>query len=187
MSNALIDLARGLLTRLGLRKVVFGKVGSGCVYQSADSRFAHPAGIELGDNVHIGSGADFDGVGGIVIGDGTIFAPNVMVISRTHNFDRNLAALPFDNVMLTAPVRIGRYAWIGTRSIILPGVTIGEGAVVGAGAVVPKDVPDCAIVVGNPARVVRYRDRDTFDRLLREPQPPFVYLKFGHGKVFRER
>ena len=120
------------------------------------------------------------------MGDGCILAPEVMVFSRSHNFDHDAQALPFDNVVLVAPVHIGRYVWIGTRAIILPGVSIGDGAVVGAGAVVSKDVPSCAVVVGNPARVVRFRDRDQFEALANEPDS-FVYRRFGHSKVFRER
>jgi len=66
--------------------------------------------------------------------------------------------------------------------IILPGVTIGRGAVVGAGAVVSKDIPDYAVAVGNPAKVVKFRDRERFETLLQE-QEPFVYNKFGHKKA----
>ena len=62
----------------------------------------------------------------------------------------------------TKPIKIGNDVWIGVNVTILPGVTIGENAVVGAGAVVTKDVPDNAVVVGNPARVIRYLDADKF-------------------------
>lgn len=63
-----------------------------------------------------------------------------------------------------SPISIGDYAWIATNSIILPGVTIGKGAVVGAGAVVREDIPDYAIVTGNPAKIVENRNRtDTLD------------------------
>jgi maltose O-acetyltransferase len=158
--------------------------GAGCVYQSLSSTFLSADKISMAANVNIGPDAMLDAAGGIVLGEGTILAPEVKIFSRSHNFDNDLQALPFDNVVLVAPVWIGRYVWIGTRAIVLPGVTIGDGAVVGAGAVVSKDVPSCAVVVGNPARVVRFRDKEQFEALARESSS-FVYEKFGHGKVLR--
>ena len=69
----------------------------------------------------------------------------------------------YDRYVITCkPVHIKRNVWIGVNVTILPGVTIGENAVVGAGAVVTKDVPDNAVVVGNPARVIRYLNADKF-------------------------
>ena len=67
--------------------------------------------------------------------------------------------------MKAAPVTIGRNVWIGTRAIILPGVTIGDHSVIGAGAVVSRDVPDRAVVVGSPARIVsRFECADNWKR-----------------------
>lgn len=168
------------------KSINFLNLGAGCKFRYLTSNFSNPEKISMGINVHIGSGATLDGAGGISLGDGTILAPDVKIFSRSHNFDQDVQALPFDNIMLIAPVTIGRYVWIGTSVIILPGVTIGDGAVIGAGAVVAKDVPSCAVVVGNPARVVRYRDREQFARLLNEPTS-FVYKKFGHSKVLRPK
>lgn len=180
------SVLRSFLVRIKYRSIRFSSLGSGCVYQSLTSNFSNTDKISMGVNVHIGPGAMLDGAGGIFLGDGSILAPEVKVFSRSHNFDQDVQALPFDNVMLVAPVQIGRYVWIGTRAIVLPGVSIGDGAVVGAGAVVSKDVPSCAVVVGNPARVVRFRDRDQFETLAKE-STSFVYQKFGHGKVFRAK
>lgn len=160
--------------------------GRGCIYRELSSNFSYPEKISFGKNVHVGPGAMFDGAGEISIDDGTIFAPNVKVFSRSHNFDQDLQALPFDNVVLISPVIIGRYVWIGANAIILPGVHIGDGAVIGAGAVVARDVPSCGIAVGNPAKVVRFRDSGRFDELARE-EGAFVYEKFGHGKVLRNK
>ena len=63
-------------------------------------------------------------------------------------------------VITCKPVRIKRNVWIGANATILPGVTIGENAVVGAGSVVTKDVPDNAVVAGNPARLIRFLDAE---------------------------
>jgi maltose O-acetyltransferase len=180
------SILRGLLVKMKYRSIRFSSLGAGCVYQSLTSNFSTANKISMGANVHIGPGAVLDGAGGITVGDGCILAPEVKIFSRSHNFDDDVQALPFDNVMLVAPVHIGRYVWIGTRAIVLPGVSIGEGAVIGAGAVVSKNIPSYAVAVGNPARVVRFRDRARFEALLREAAP-FVYQKFGHGKVFREK
>lgn len=179
-------ILRTLLIWIKYRSIRFASMGPGCFYKSMTSNFSNTDKISIGSNVHIGPGAMLDGAGGIVLGDGCILAPEVKIYSRSHNFDQNVQALPFDNVMLVAPVHIGRYVWIGTRAIVLPGVNIGDGAVIGAGAVVSKDVPSCSVVVGNPARVVRYRDRDRFEALAQEPNA-FVYQKFGHAKIFRAR
>lgn len=180
------SIFRRILIWKKYRSIRFSNVGPGCFYKSLSSTFLSADKISMGFNVNIGPRALLDAVGGIRLGDGCILAPEVMVFSRSHNFDQDVQALPFDNVVLVAPVNIGRYVWIGTRAIILPGVTIGDGAVIGAGAVVAKDVPSCAVAVGNPARVVRFRNRGRFEELAQEPSS-FVFQKFGHGKKLRAK
>ncbi|MCO6462364.1 MAG: hypothetical protein J5I59_13255 [Saprospiraceae bacterium] len=119
------------------KKLKFKSVGKNSNFKSIRSNFLVPSNIEIGKNVNIGPGADFDGTGGIEIGEGVIFAPGVIIYSRTHNFNSpDLAAIPFDNIFLTSKVTIKPYVWVGRNVIILPGVTIGTGAIIGAGAVV---------------------------------------------------
>lgn len=166
--------------------MVFGSVGSGCVYKALSSKFSNSEKIFLARNVHIGPGADFDGAGGIEIGVGSIFAPGVVIFSRSHNFDENVQALPFDNVVLVAPVNVGSYVWVGARAIILPGVSIGDGAVIGAAAVISRDVPAGAVVVGNPGKIVRFRNQELFNQL-KSQKNSFVYQKFGHAKIQRKK
>lgn len=106
--------------------------------------------INLGKNVFINSGCRFQDQGGIFIGDGVLVGHNVIIATLNHGFKpENRADL------IPAPVRIGNKAWIGSGSIILPGITIGENAVVAAGSVVAKDVPANTVVAGNPARILR--------------------------------
>lgn len=176
-----------LIKKIIYRNIKFKSIGSNCQYKSLRSNFSYSENISLGNYVNIGPGADFDASGGIEIGSGVIFAPGVIIYSRTHNFNSpDLAAIPFDNVFLTAKVTIKPYVWVGRNVIILPGVTIGKGAVIGAGAVVAKDIPDYGIAVGNPARVIKYRSNiDIFEKLLHEPTP-FVYEKLGRKKINRE-
>ncbi len=80
-----------------------------------------------------------------------------------NTFGVNLAKIPFAPYK---PTKIGNDVWIGNRAIVLQGVTVGDGAVIGAGSVVTKDVPPYAIVAGNPARLIRYRfDEETVEKL----------------------
>ncbi len=93
--------------------------------------------------------------GGITIEDGAQIAANVQLISNNHD--------PYNLSVLTCkPVHIGKCAWIGAGATILPGVRVGRHAIVGAAAVVTKDVPDYAVAVGNPAQVIKYLDASRF-------------------------
>ena len=179
-------LLHSALVYFKYKSINFSSVGKGCQYKSLKSVFLYAENIILGNNVHIGPEANFDGAGGIKIGNGVIFAPKVTIYSRTHNFNYNLSALAFDNIMICAEVKIGDYVWIGANVIILPGVSIGNGAIIGAGAVVAKDIPDYAVAVGNPAKVIKFRNKEEYDKLSNDEEP-FVYEKLGHGKVFRKK
>ena len=107
--------------------------------------------------------------GGVTIDDGCIFAHDVQVLTRNHNYDSNdLEFIPYDQKYIEKPVVIGEYCWIGARVTILPGVKIGKGVVVAACSVITKDIPDYAVVGGNPARIIKYRNKEKFDELLRE-------------------
>ena len=108
-------------------------------------RLYNPSGIEIGKDTIIGEDAILDGRGKIVIGNHVAFATGVMVYNSQHDIrDPQFAAV-------TKVVHIDDYVFIGPRAIILPGVHIGKGAVVGAGAVVTKDVPAGVVVGGVPA------------------------------------
>lgn len=96
------------------------------------------------------------GRGGITIEDGVQIAANTQLISNNHD--------PYDLSVLTCkPVRIKHDAWIGAGATILPGVCVGAHAIVGAASVVTHDVPDYAVVVGNPARVIKMLDAERFE------------------------
>ncbi|HBK28739.1 MAG TPA: acetyltransferase [Parabacteroides sp.] len=115
---------------------------------------------QIGGGIFIGSGSGL-GVNGSVhgplrIGENVMMGPDVTILSQTHNIERTDIPMGKQG-MREAEVIIGNDVWIGMRSIIMPGVKIGDGAVIGAGAVVTKDVPDYAIVGGVPARIIKYR------------------------------
>ena len=90
---------------------------------------------------------------GIDIGDYVVLSARVMLIDAA--LDPDTFADPARREYADGPIRIGRGTWIGAGAIILPGVTIGERSIVGAGSVVTKDVPPLSIVAGNPARLIR--------------------------------
>ena len=121
------------------------------------SRIAPPLQVIRGNKVKIGKNVSIMynwvcmSTGGLVIEDNVMIAANCSIATNNHDFN--------DRVILTCkPVHIKRNAWLGIGSIILPGVTIGENAVVAAGAVVSKDVPDNAVVGGVPAKIIKMLD-----------------------------
>lgn len=106
--------------------------------------------ISIGKNVFINHACSFLDMGGITIEDDVLIGPKVNLITENHPLD------PGDrNALITKPIIIKRNAWIGAGATILPGVTIGENAVVAAGAVVSKDVPANVVVGGIPAKIIR--------------------------------
>ena len=107
--------------------------------------------VHIGKRVIIMNGCLMMSAGGITIEDDAQIAANVQLISNNHDLQNRM-------VITCKPVRICRRAWIGAGTTILPGVTVGENSVVGAGSVVTRDVEPNTIVAGNPARVIRRID-----------------------------
>lgn len=106
--------------------------------------------ITIGKDVFINSGCRFQDQGGITIGDGSLIGHNVVLATINHDLT------PINHRKNHyAPIHIGRHAWIGSNATVLPGVTIGDWAVVAAGAVVTKDVPPYTVVGGVPARLIK--------------------------------
>lgn len=102
------------------------------------------------------------------------------MMARNHLYDDvDLKSVPYDYRYKNKKVVIGNFCWIGARTTILPGVTIGDGAVIGAGSVVAHDVPKRAVVAGNPAKILKYRDISKFDELVKEGKG---YIKLKKGR-----
>ena len=118
----------------------------------------------VGNDVRIGEGSYIKANGGLKFGNNIQTGPQIFIWTANHNYYAP-EKLPFDDVMISRPVTIEDNVWIGAKSIIVPGVTIGEGAVVAMGAVVTKDVPPCAVVGGNTAKVLKYRDIEVYNKL----------------------
>lgn len=128
---------------LGAGTVIYG----GC-------ELRHPRGIRIGAGTSIGHDCVLDGRLGLEIGDAVNLSSQAMIWTMQHSWkDPDFAAEG-------GRVVIGRHAWLSTRSIVLPGVTVGEGAVVAAGAVVTRDVAPYQVVGGIPAKVIAERPRD---------------------------
>ncbi len=109
--------------------------------------------ITIGKNVFINSGCHFQDQGGIEIGDGCLIGHNVVLATINHDL------YPENNrINHYTPIRLGKSVWVGSNSTILPGVTVGDWAVIAAGAVVTRDVPPLTIVGGVPAKVIRTID-----------------------------
>lgn len=114
----------------------------------------------VGDNVLINQNCTFLDLGTITIGNRVLIAPDVKIYTVTHPLIANERCHdfpddPIEIFNIIKPVTIGNDVWIGGGAIILPGVSIGNGAVVGAGSVVTKNVPENAVVAGNPAKIIK--------------------------------
>lgn len=126
----------------------------------------------LTKNTHLGKNVCFNGLtiggrGKVTIGDNFHSGTECMFIVQIHNYD-NGKAIPYDETYITKDIVIENNVWIGSRVIILGGVTIGEGAIIQAGAVVVSDIPKYAIAGGNPAKVFKYRDKEHYEKLKKE-------------------
>ena len=107
-----------------------------------------PKQMSFGKHVFINHSFTAMSIGGIEIGDNVQIGPHVTIVTDNHDLKNRY-------VLRCGTVRIGKNAWIGAEAKIMPGVTIGENAVIAGGAVVTKDVPANAIVGGNPAKLIR--------------------------------
>lgn len=110
--------------------------------------------IDIGDDTNIGNFVNIWAKGGLYIGSRVLIASHVSITTLSHDYTSS--NMRFSKV-ISKSIVIEDDVWIGTHAVILPGVKIGKGAVVGAGAIVTKDVPAMAIVIGNPANIVKYR------------------------------
>lgn len=114
-------------------------------------RVFNPSKIRIGDGTIIGYSVFIDGRNHVIIGNNTDIASEVMIYNEEHDIEDP------DFCAVSAPVVIGDYVFIGPRAIILPGVKIGDGAIVAAGAVVTKNVASSTVVGGVPAKLIKKR------------------------------
>ena len=118
----------------------------------------HPENVSIGSNVFINHHVELSTHSSpIIIGDNVQLAPYVTLMSAMHEYANTDIPMIQQTGFISKPITIEDDVWIGLRAIILPGVTIHKGAVVGAGAVVTKDVPSYAVVGGVPAKLIKFR------------------------------
>lgn len=140
------------------------------VSYGVDLRVNYPC--VFGNNVTVGNHCNFNGIvvlcggGKVSIGDYFHSGSECMIITDNHNYEGEM--IPYDNTYIYKNVKIGDFVWFGNRVLVTGNVTIGEGAIIAAGSVVCKDVPPLAIVGGNPAKVIKYRDKEHYYKLKAE-------------------
>lgn len=127
-------------------------ISKGCVMQ------AKTRPLSMGKNCDIGAHTILSSVGGIILGESVLIAGNCYIGGGRYHTEDLETPIMSQGLYSRGPVMIGDNTWIGASVTILDGVSIGRGCVIGAGSLVTRDVPDYAVAIGSPARVVRYRE-----------------------------
>lgn len=156
--------------REAMLRQMFAEVGEGCYIESPF--YANFGGhhVHLGNNVYTNFNLTLVDDTHIYIGDCTMIGPNVTIATAGHPIEPGLRSR---GLQYNMPVRIGKNCWLGAGVIVMPGVTIGDNTVIGAGSIVTRDIPANVVAVGNPCRVMRpvgERDRQYYFRDRKVPQ-----------------
>lgn len=138
--------------RKALMKEMFAQVGEGCYIEPPLHTNFGGGHTHLGSHVYANFNLTLVDDTHIYIGDYTMFGPNVTIATAGHPILPQLRERAYQ---YNFPVRIGRNCWLGAGVIVLPGITIGDNVVIGAGSVVTKDLPSNVVAVGNPCRILR--------------------------------
>ena len=143
---------------------MFAEVGEGCYVETPF--YANMGGhhVHFGNFVYANYGLTLVDDTHIYVGDQTMFGPHVTLATAGHPIDPQLRA---KGLQYNLPIRIGRNCWLGAGVIVMPGVTIGDNVVIGAGSIVTKDIPSNVVAVGNPCRVLRAvgeHDQEFYDK-----------------------
>jgi acetyltransferase-like isoleucine patch superfamily enzyme len=150
--------------QIGSNTKIYGK---GTIFNSKN--------LKIGSNSRIGDNYFFHSLGGITIGNNTILSRNVTIYSANHNY-LSTELIPYDDTYIEKKVTIGNSVWIGMNVCILPGVTIEDGAIIGMGTIVTKNIKKGEIVVGMGQRVATNRDLEIFEALTKSEK---LYGKYG--------
>ncbi|MBQ8967400.1 sugar O-acetyltransferase [Ruminococcus sp.] len=156
--------------RQELLREMFAEIGEGCyieppLHSNFGGKHCH-----FGKKIYANFNLTLVDDTHIYVGDYTMFAPNVVVASAGHPIDPDLRR---EGLQYNMPVHIGKNCWIGAGVLIMPGVTIGDNVVIGAGSVVTKDIPSNMLAFGNPCRVQRQigeHDREYYFKDRKVPQ-----------------
>lgn len=160
--------------KTALLKKMFAEIGEGCYIETPFHANFGGAHVHFGKNIYANFNLTLVDDTHIYVGDNTMFGPNVTLATAGHPV---LPELREKGYQFNIPIHIGKNCWIGAVSVILPGVTVGDGSVIGAGSVVTKDIPSGVVAVGNPCRVLRKigdRDREYYYKDLRIPPEKII-------------
>jgi len=141
--------------RFGLYKLMFGKLDSFCVVQP-NVYFVYCGRLRCGKNFAVNSNTYINAVGGVEIGNDVLLGPNIVISSGEHQYSNGRVPVTIQPIE-PKKIIIGDGVWIGANAVIMPGVTLAEGTVVGAGSIVTKSTEPYSVVVGVPARKVKVR------------------------------
>lgn len=128
----------------------------GKLYILPNSIISYPYRVTIGYNVFINRGVNITARAEITIGDNALIGPNVVINSGMHNYEKTNILIR-DQGHRIQPICIGNDVWIGACAVIMPGVSIGDGSVIGAGSVVTKSIPPYSVAAGVPAKVIKHR------------------------------
>ena len=138
-----------------MRELFYNQIGENSIVYN-QLTVVRPKNVKIGKNVTVMNGALMMSAGGITLEDNVLIAANVQLISNNHD--------PYDRYVITCkPILIKEGAWVGAGATILPGVTVGKHAIIGANSVVSKDIPDYAVAVGCPVKVIKYLEKEKFE------------------------
>jgi galactoside O-acetyltransferase len=138
--------------KTALLKEMFAELGEDCYIETPFHANWGGRHVHFGSNIYANFNLTLVDDTHIYVGDFTQFGPNVVLATAGHPIDPELRERYYQ---YNAPVRIGRNCWLGANVVVVPGVTIGDNVVVGAGSVVTKDLPSNVVAVGNPCRILR--------------------------------
>ncbi len=160
--------------RTEMLKEMFAEIGEGCYIEPPLHANWGGKHVHFGKNVYANFGLTLVDDTHIYVGDYTMFAPNVVVATAGHPI---LPELREKAYQYNFPVHIGRNCWIGAGALIMPGVTIGDNTVIGAGSVVTRDIPSNCVAYGNPCRVIREIGEHDREYYFRDKKIDFSELK----------
>lgn len=156
--------------RKELLSKMFAEIGEGCYIEPPFHANWGGRHVHFGKDIYANFNLTLVDDTHIYVGDGTMFGPNVTVASAGHPI---LPSLREKAYQFNMPVHIGKNCWLGAGVLVMPGVSIGNNSVIGAGSVVTKDIPENVVAVGNPCRVLREigeRDREFYFKEKRIPK-----------------
>lgn len=138
--------------RTAMLQEMFAEIGENCYVESPFHSNMGCRNVHFGKNIYANYNLTLVDDTHIYVGDSTMFGPNVTIATAGHPIDPSLRSM---GLQYNLPIRIGKNCWLGAGVIVMPGVTIGDNVVIGAGSIVTKDIPSNVVAVGNPCRVLR--------------------------------